>query len=81
MTIRRITISVPEDVALRIKKAAKGIPVSTWVTDRIEEHLDERELDRLWAEFVEDVGPTSSDRRKAASIHARLTRPSKRRAA
>lgn len=81
MTIRRITISVPEEVAVRIKKAARGVPVSTWVTDRIEEHLDDRELDRLWTEFARDVAPTPSDRRKAESIHGRLTRPARRRSA
>ncbi len=73
MSIRRITISVPEETAARIKKAAKGVPVSTWVTERIEEHLDDRELERLWAEFVRDVAPSAADKRKAASLHARLT--------
>lgn len=81
MSIRRITISVPEETAARIKKAAKGVPVSTWVTDRIEEHLDERELERLWAEFVRDLAPSAADKRKAAAIHARLMKTAKRRSA
>ena len=34
MSIKRITISVPDDTAERIKKAANGIPVSAWVTGR-----------------------------------------------
>jgi hypothetical protein len=81
MTIRRITISVPEEVAVRIKKAAGNAPVSTWVTDRIEEHLDDRELVQLWNEFVLDVAPSPSDKRKAESIHGRLTKPARRRSA
>jgi len=44
MTIRRITISVPDEVARRVKKAAGSASVSAWVTGLIEEHLEEREL-------------------------------------
>ncbi|MBK8593320.1 MAG: hypothetical protein IPN77_30250 [Sandaracinaceae bacterium] len=36
MTIKRITISVPSEVAARIKKAAGKTPVSAWVTGVIE---------------------------------------------
>jgi hypothetical protein len=81
MSIRRITISVPEEVAARIKKAAKGVPVSTWVTDRIAEHLDDQALDRLWIEFARDVAPTASDKRKAEALYGRLTKPARRRSA
>ena len=81
MTIRRITISVPEEVAVRIKRAAKGTPVSTWLTERIAEHLDDEQLDRLWRDFVREVAPTAADTRKAAALYGRLTRPAKGRAA
>ena len=81
MSIRRITISVPEEVAVRIKKAAKGVPVSTWVTDRIAEHFDDEALDRLWKEFVRDVAPTASDTRKAEALYGRLAKPARRRSA
>ncbi len=81
MSIRRITISVPEEVAVRIKKAAKGTPVSTWLTDRITEHLDDEALAHLWSEFVRGVAPTTADTRKAEALYARLTRPAKRRRA
>jgi hypothetical protein len=74
MAIKRITISVPEDVAARIKKAAGPTPISTWVTDRIEEHLDDTELDRLWTDFYRDVSPTREDTRRAATIFKRVTR-------
>jgi hypothetical protein len=81
MTIRRITISVPEAVAARIKEAAGSVPISTWVTHRIEEHLDDRELLRLWAEFARDAAPTPADKKKAEAIHRRLTKPARRRSA
>jgi len=74
MTIRRITISVPEEVATRIKKAAGGKPVSTWVTDLVEEHLDDATLDRQWEEFYRDVSPKPAEVRKADAIFKRLTR-------
>ena len=81
MTIRRITISVPERVAERIKKAAGGKPVSTWVTDLVEEHLDDAELERQWEEFYRDVAPKREDIRRADALFKRLTKPSRRRRA
>jgi hypothetical protein len=81
MTIRRITISVPEQVAGRIKKAAGNQPVSTWVTDLIEEHLDDAELERQWQAFYRDVGPRREDIRQADVKFKRLTRGSGRRGA
>jgi len=81
MTIRRITISVPEQVAGRIKKAAGDKPVSTWVSDLIEEHLDDAELDRQWQEFYRDVSPRRRDIRRADAIFKRLTRRSRGRGA
>jgi hypothetical protein len=81
MTVRRITISVPEQVAGRIKKAAGDKPVSTWVTDLIEEHLDDAELDRQWHEFYRDVSPRRQDIRRADAIFKRLTRRSRGRGA
>ena len=81
MSIRRITISVPEAVAGKIKKAAGGRPVSAWVTDVIEEHLDDEELERQWQAFYRDVAPKREDVRRADRIFTRLTRPSRRRGA
>jgi hypothetical protein len=74
MTIRRITISVPEEVAGRIKKAAGGRPVSSWVTDLIEEHLDHAELERKWLEFYRNVAPGRQDIRRGDAMFKRLTR-------
>jgi len=73
MPIRRITISVPERVAGRIRKAAGKKAVSSWVTELIEEHLDDAELERQWEAFYRDVAPRRADIRRAASIFKRLT--------
>ncbi len=74
MTIRRITISVPEVVARKIKRAAGREPVSSWLTDLVEEHLDDRALERAWGEFCRDVKPTRSNAKRADAIFARLTK-------
>lgn len=81
MSIRRITISVPESVAARIKDAAGTTPVSTWVTELVEEHLDDAELERQWEEFCRDVAPRREDVRRAAAIFKRLSKPARRRGA
>jgi hypothetical protein len=81
MSIKRITISVPDEVANRIKKAAGDIPVSAWVKDIVEEHLDEAEFERQWQRFYRDVGPLRKDTRRAEAIHKRLTQRSSRRKA
>ena len=76
MTIKRITISVPSEVAARIKKAAGKTPVSAWVTDVIEEHLDDAELERAWEEFYRDVSPSKAAQRWASGVVRKVTRPS-----
>lgn len=81
MSIRRITISVPEATASRIKKAAGEAPVSSWVTDLIEEHLDDRELERKWQEFYRTVNPSRANERRAEALHQRLTKIRRRKGA
>jgi hypothetical protein len=81
MSIRRITISVPEEVAQRIKQAAGTTPVSTWVTDLVEERLDDAELERQWLAFYHDVSPSRADVRRAEATLRRLTRATRRRSA
>jgi hypothetical protein len=81
MAIRRITISVPEEVAGRIKRAAGSQPVSSWVTTVIEERLDDAELERQWEEFYREVAPRRDDVRRADAIFRRLTRRRRRGAA
>ena len=81
MSIRRITISVQEGVAARIKKAAGATPVSAWVTDVIEHRLEDAELERAWQRFYRTVAPADADRRRADAVFRRLTRPGRRRRA
>jgi hypothetical protein len=81
MTIRRITISVQGSVAKRIKKAAGAKPVSAWVTEVIEEHLDDTELERQWEAFVVDVAPSERDERKARGLLDAMTKAARRGAA
>jgi hypothetical protein len=82
MSIRRITISVPAEIAVRIKKAAGPMPVSAWVTGLIEEHLDDAALERLWQEFYRTVRPRSAEVRRADALFKRLTKkPRRKRAA
>lgn len=81
MAIKRITISVPDAVAARIKKAAAGAPVSAWVTGLIEERLDDAELERKWLEFYESVKPSKKDVGRSEAMFARLTKSKRRRGA
>lgn len=81
MTIRRITISVPDEVARRVKKAAGSASVSAWVTGLIEEHLEERELERLWQDFYRTVRPRTEDVRRANAMFRRLTKQRRKSAA
>ena len=81
MTLKRITISVSEEVASRIRTAAGDTPVSTWVTDVLEEHLDEADLERYWQDFYRDVKPSRQDVRRAKSTLQRLTKRAGRRGA
>lgn len=81
MSIKRITLSVPEQVAARIKKAAGTTPVSAWVTNLIEEHLDDAALERAWSAFLEDVAPTRQETHRAEAMFKRLTKTSRKRRA
>ena len=74
MSARRITVSVPETVAQRIKKAAGKTPVSHVAHRSHQDHLDERELEGKWEAFYEGVNPDASAERKAEEILKRATR-------
>ena len=81
MGIKRITLSVPEAIAARIKKAAGGTTVSAWVTDLIAERLDEAELERQWQAFCDEVPISRQEDRDAAALFKRLTKPARKRSA
>lgn len=81
MSIKRITISVPNETAARIKKAAEGMSVSAWLTGVVEERLADGDMERLWREFYETVRPRRNDIRRADALFDRLTGRRRRRAA
>jgi len=81
MSIKRITISVPDDTATRIKKAADGMSVSAWVTEAVEQRLEDAEMERLWREFYRTVRPRRGDIRRADALFERLTGRRRRSAA
>ena len=81
MAIRRITISVPAETASKIKKAAGKAPVSAWVTELIEERLNDEELERKWQEVYASVKPTRKDKERAQAMFARLTKGSRKKGA
>ncbi len=81
MSIKRITISVPAATASRIKKAAGALPVSAWVTDVIEQRLNDAELERQWQAFRRDVQPSQKDVNRAKATFKRLLKPMARKGA
>jgi hypothetical protein len=81
MAIKRITLSVPEEVVARVKRAAGTTPISAWVSQLIEQYLDEAELEERWREFVRDVAPTRDDSHRAEATLKRLMKPRRKRAA
>jgi hypothetical protein len=82
MAIKRITISIPESVARQLKKSAGQTPVSRWVTELIEDHLDDASLERQWQDFCRDVAPTGADDKRARAMFKRLSRkPARNRSA
>lgn len=73
MTITRVTISMPTDLARKLKKAAGKRPVSAWLTELVEERLAEAEYDRLWNEHFTNFPMSVSDRREGDAMFERLT--------
>jgi hypothetical protein len=55
--------------------------VSAWVTEVIEEHLDDAELERHWQAFHADVAPSKRDERKARGLLDAMTKAARRGAA
>jgi hypothetical protein len=75
MAIRRITISVPEELAERIKEAAGDKPVSQYVTELLERDLAEGDLEQQWQEFYREVNPSQADREWAERLLEQLAEP------
>lgn len=79
--MKRITITVPPEVAVRIKKAAGKTPVSNWVTDLVEDRLQDAELERQWQAFYKDIRSSRRDVRRAEALFRRLTKQAVRKGA
>lgn len=81
MPIRRITISVPEATARRIRRAARSRSVSAWVTEAIEARLDEGELERQFDAWYASVAPSRAAVARAEALLDQLTTPRRRKRA
>jgi hypothetical protein len=80
MAIKRVTVSVPEDLAARISTAAGGRSVSAYIAKVLGEHLETNELERLWREYVGEVGISADDIAAADDVLDELTAGPSRRA-
>lgn len=52
-----------------------------WVTDLIEAHLDDAELERMWQEFYAAVHPARKNVKRAEALRERLTSSRRRKGA
>ncbi len=73
MAAVRITLSVPDELAARIKAAAGEGTVSGWVVKVIEEYFEEdAELERQFDEWLAADPPDEEARRWARDLIARV---------
>jgi Arc/MetJ-type ribon-helix-helix transcriptional regulator len=73
MATKRITVSVPAEVATRIKRAAgQSHSVSEWVTNAVTRTLEEEDLTRRFLEFCDSVEASSSDEKRARQSFDRI---------
>lgn len=74
MATKRITVSVPAEVATRIKRASgQSHSVSEWVTNAVIRSLAEEDLTRRFLEFCDGVSASSSDEKRAERSFDRIT--------
>lgn len=59
--IKRVTISLPEEIADRLRADAGDRSVSAHVAELISRHLEDAELDEMWQSYLGDVGLTADD--------------------
>ncbi len=81
MTITRVTISMPSELARRVKRAAGKKPVSSWLTELLEDHLSTQDLEGVWDRYIADMAFTERETREARARLDRLTKRKRRRAA
>jgi Arc/MetJ-type ribon-helix-helix transcriptional regulator len=73
MATKRITVSVPVEVAARMKRAAgPGGSVSEWVTHAVTRRLEEEDVRRRFLEFCDAVEATAADVQQAQASFDRI---------
>lgn len=66
MATKRITVSLPVQVAARLKRAAgREHSVSEWVAEAVTRSLDEEDLKRRFLEFCDSVKASAAEQRRA----------------
>ena len=73
MTTKRVTVSLPAELAARVTAAAAGRSVSAYVAEVLGERLDSSDLDEAWRAYVADVGVSDSDIAAADAVLDGLT--------
>lgn len=75
MATQRITVSVPAEIAGRLKRAAgRSRSVSEWVTNAVTRALDEEDTKRRFLEFCDGVTTTPEEEKQVQSSFDRITR-------
>ena len=78
MATKRITVSVPSDIASRIKRAAgRSHSVSEWVTNAVTRTLEEEELRERFLAFCDGVEATPAETKQARASFDRITKGTK----
>ena len=80
MAIKRVTVSLPENLAARVSVAAGERSVSAYIARVLGEHLETSELEVLWREYVSEVGVSADDLAAADEVLDELTAGPSRRA-
>ena len=79
MATTRITVSVPAEIATRIKRAAgRACSVSAWVTNAVKRTLEEEESKERFLTFCDGVKATAAEERQAKASFVRVTRGKQR---
>ena len=78
MATKRITVSVPEEIATRIKRAAgRNRSVSEWVTNAVTRTLEEEDLRQRFLEFCDAVKATPAQEKQAKASFDLITQGKK----
>lgn len=78
MATKRITVSVPAEIATRIKRAAgRSHSVSEWVTSAVTRTLEEQDVRRRFLEFCDSVKATPAQETQAKASFDRIVRGKK----